>query len=71
MVKDEEIIRLARGLYALPEGGKVGKKERSNGQVTEDAVEMDDLSDLSNLSSGNGFNQPALGPPGDSLDEFM
>jgi hypothetical protein len=68
--------------------GKIGQKERKAFQGTEALVETDNLSNLSDLSSGfeskpNGRdcempdlppflrrNPPALGPPGDSLDDF-
>ena len=72
MVKDEEIVRLERGYYALPGDGKIGKKERSGDQSIDDTLEADNLSDLSNLSNpgGNALNKPALGPTGDSQDDF-
>jgi AAA domain len=84
-----EVVRIRRGVYALAQkAGKIGQKERKAFQGTEALVETDNLSNLSDLSSGfeskpNGRdcempdlppflrrNPPALGPPGDSLDDF-
>jgi len=77
MKDDAEIVRVKRGVYALPESkladvGKIGKKERSEEQSIDNAKETVDLTNLTDLNGGkNGsHNPPALGPPGDSLDDF-
>jgi hypothetical protein len=86
MVKDGEIIRAERGLYVLPgqDPCKIGKKERSEGQASESNEETANLTNLTDLTAGKNpaaFDDypdlpeslrraPALGPPGDSLDDF-
>jgi len=86
MVRDGELVRAERGLYALPgkETRKIGKKERSDSKAVETKEEVTNLSDLSDLSGGRGppacddypdfpeslRRTPALGPPGDSLDDL-
>ena len=71
MVRDGEIERSDRGAYILPAEytGKIGKKERFNGQAVDFATEP---ANLSNLSGGQmtASRAPPLGPPGDSLDDF-
>jgi hypothetical protein len=74
MFKDEEVVRVRRGVYSLPdvpqgEAGKVGKKGRNGSEASDVATENDNLTDLTDLTAING-RKPALGPPGDSLDDF-
>jgi hypothetical protein len=87
MVKDGEIIRAGRGLYSLPgqEPGKIGKKERLEGQGSELREETPNLTNLTDLTAEGGQTDsddypdlpeslrraPALGPPGDSLDDLQ
>jgi AAA domain len=75
MLKDGEIIRAGRGLYSLPDRDacKIGKKERSEGQATEIKGETAHLTDLTHLTPpvrSAAYDAPALGPPGDSLDDL-
>ncbi len=81
-----EIVRVRRGVYALEQkAGKIGQKERNTFQGTEETSENANLSNLSGRlqTEPNGKdcempdlppflrrNPPALGPPGDSLDDF-
>jgi AAA domain len=74
MFREGEVIRVRRGVYRLPnlsegEASKIGKKERNGSQPTDLAAESDNLTDLTDLTSIND-RKPALGPRGDSLDDF-
>jgi hypothetical protein len=74
MFREGEVIRVRRGVYRLPnlsegEASKIGKKERNGNQPTDLAAESDNLTDLTDLTSIND-RKPALGPRGDSLDDF-
>ncbi len=80
MTETGEVTRLKRGVYARnlsepSDTGKIGKKERNGGQSTENKPENFNLSDLSDLSADRQKERkggaPALGPPGDSLDDFQ
>jgi hypothetical protein len=48
MQRDGELIRIKRGVYAV--AGKIGKKERNGGQMSDDANETGDLTDLTDLT---------------------
>jgi hypothetical protein len=70
--------------YRIETTCKIGKKERSEGQATEIKGETAHLTDLTYLTSPvrpTAYDEypdlpeslrraPALGPPGDSLDDF-
>jgi hypothetical protein len=58
MKEDGEVVRVKRGIYALPQdGGKIGQKERMGGQSTENTKLNGNLSDLSDLT---GLAESAL-----------
>jgi hypothetical protein len=87
MARDGEIIRADRGRYTLPptDAGQIGQKERLVTQPAVLKEKPGNLSNLSNLSGGRSSDaindypempallrrSPALGPPGDSLDDFQ
>jgi hypothetical protein len=51
MKESGEVVRLKRGIYALPQdSGKIGQKERIGGQHTEISTLNDDLSNLTDLT---------------------
>jgi hypothetical protein len=61
-----EVVRVKRGVYALPQdGGKIGQKERSRTKVIENKELNGDLTDLSDLTAPD-----ANGALGDSLDDM-
>jgi RecA-family ATPase len=53
MVRDGQIVRVGRGRYDLSPtiGGKIGQKERLNGQAIDSAAKTSNLSNLSDLSA--------------------
>jgi AAA domain-containing protein len=52
MKEDSEIVRVKRGIYALPQdGGKIGQKERIGAQSTENIELNGNLPDLSDLTA--------------------
>ena len=54
MKEDSEIVRVKRGIYALPQdGGKIGQKERIAAQSTENTTLNGNLSDLSDLTASS------------------
>ncbi len=60
MKEGEEIVRVKRGIYALPQdGGKIGQKERTGGQTTENDGLKDNLSNLSDLTGSAASAAPA------------
>jgi hypothetical protein len=74
MRESGEIDRVKRGFYALrQDSGKIGQKERSGGQPTENNSLNDDLTNLSDLTglSGSGEErQPTALPPEASEEVF-
>jgi hypothetical protein len=62
-----EVAHLKRGIYCLLEyAGKIGKKERLDGETTEIKAESDNLSDLSDLSRGTA--PPPVGKIGNGTE---
>jgi hypothetical protein len=51
MGRDGEVVRIKRGVYALPQDvGKIGQKERNGGQHTKNSEVNDNLSNLTDLT---------------------
>ena len=64
MAKEEEIVRVRRGRYGLPDttnSRQIGQKEKFDEEVIENAGQKDDLSNLSDLSEGD------LAPGGEAV----
>jgi hypothetical protein len=59
MVRDGEIERVGKGRYCLSATGKIGQKERLNGQMTEIVEETGNLTDLTDLSKSGQANPRA------------
>jgi hypothetical protein len=60
-----EIVRLKRGVYALPQdAGKIGEKEGNCDQLTDNTALNGDLTNLSDLTAVE-----AKGRSGDSTDD--
>src|SRR5262249_11225197 len=84
MAGDGEIVRVGRGRYALPSAltSEVSESpKRSQALDVKGVSSVSDTSDTSDTTSDNGPDfpdlprlldrrSPALGPPGDSLDDL-
>ncbi len=57
-----EIARIKRGIYAArKDAGKIGQKERNDGQATDDITINDDLTNLTDLTGGAAVYAQTVG----------